>query len=49
MPPDFTFAVATAADYWLGCKIERVRAALEAETPSLTRQQWFRIRKAALL
>lgn len=29
-------------------KIERVRAALEAETLSLTRQQWFRIRKAAL-
>ncbi|EKT3207425.1 DUF1289 domain-containing protein [Salmonella enterica] len=29
-------------------KIERVRAALEAETLSLSRQQWFRIRKAAL-
>lgn len=29
-------------------KIERVRAALEAESLTLTRQQWFRIRKAAL-
>lgn len=29
-------------------KIERVRAAIEAEALSLTRQQWFRIRKAAL-
>ncbi|EBP3907091.1 oxidoreductase, partial [Salmonella enterica subsp. enterica] len=29
-------------------KIERVRAAVEAETLSLSRQQWFRIRKAAL-
>ena len=29
-------------------KIERVRAAVEAETLKMTRQQWFRIRKAAL-
>ncbi|WP_318356945.1 aldo/keto reductase family oxidoreductase [Enterobacter sp.] len=29
-------------------KIERVRAAIEAEALTLTRQQWFRIRKAAL-
>jgi len=29
-------------------KIERVRAAVAAEKLSLTRQQWFRIRKAAL-
>lgn len=29
-------------------KIERVRSALEAETLSMSRQQWFRIRKAAL-
>ncbi|WP_437889148.1 aldo/keto reductase [Phytobacter sp. V91] len=29
-------------------KIERVRAALEAEGLNMTRQQWFRIRKAAL-
>lgn len=29
-------------------KIERVRAAIEAESLTLTRQQWFRIRKAAL-
>ncbi|SFR06801.1 Predicted oxidoreductase [Enterobacter sp. kpr-6] len=29
-------------------KIERVRAAIEAEELTLTRQQWFRIRKAAL-
>lgn len=29
-------------------KIERVRAALVAEELDMTRQQWFRIRKAAL-
>lgn len=29
-------------------KIERVRSALEAENLSMSRQQWFRIRKAAL-
>lgn len=29
-------------------KIERVRAALVAEELNMTRQQWFRIRKAAL-
>ena len=29
-------------------KIERVRAALGAEALQMTRQQWFRIRKAAL-
>lgn len=29
-------------------KIERVRSALEAESLSMSRQQWFRIRKAAL-
>ncbi|ENT2319035.1 aldo/keto reductase, partial [Escherichia coli] len=29
-------------------KIERVRAAVEAETLKMPRQQWFRIRKAAL-
>lgn len=29
-------------------KIERVRRALEAESLSMNRQQWFRIRKAAL-
>jgi predicted oxidoreductase len=29
-------------------KIERVRAAIEAENIQLSRQQWFRIRKAAL-
>lgn len=28
--------------------LERVRAAVEAETLKMTRQQWFRIRKAAL-
>ena len=29
-------------------KIERVRSAIVAEKLSMTRQQWFRIRKAAL-
>ena len=29
-------------------KIERVRSALAAEELQMTRQQWFRIRKAAL-
>ena len=29
-------------------KIERVRAAIEAESLTMSRQQWFRIRKAAL-
>jgi predicted oxidoreductase len=29
-------------------KIERVRSALEAASLEMTRQQWFRIRKAAL-
>jgi len=29
-------------------KIERVRTAIAAEALTLTRQQWFRIRKAAL-
>ncbi|MNV93094.1 Oxidoreductase YdhF [compost metagenome] len=29
-------------------KIERVRSAIAAEELQLTRQQWFRIRKAAL-
>lgn len=29
-------------------KIERVRAAIEAENIQLSRQQWFRVRKAAL-
>jgi len=29
-------------------KIERVRSALKAQELALSRQQWFRIRKAAL-
>ena len=29
-------------------KIERVRSAIVAESLNMTRQQWFRIRKAAL-
>lgn len=29
-------------------KIERVRAAIESEALNMSRQQWFRIRKAAL-
>lgn len=29
-------------------KIERIRSAVEAEALKMTRQQWFRIRKAAI-
>ncbi len=45
--PDIASALAAAADYRLG-QIERVRSAIVAEKLSMTRQQWFRIRKAAL-
>ena len=45
--PGITFTNAAAATIGSG-KIERVRAAVEAETLKMTRQQWFRIRKAAL-
>ena len=40
--------LAVVAEEFGSGKIERVRAAVEAETLKMTRQQWFRIRKAAL-
>ena len=43
-----SFTLVGLADVEVKEARERVRAAIESETLNMSRQQWFRIRKAAL-